>query len=455
MAVPVKKNQEIELEITALGSEGQGIGRYEGYAIFVEGALPCEKVLATVIKAGSSFGVGKLRRILTPSKDRTAPPCPYFDRCGGCTLQHMRYEAQLAYKTQTVRDALVRIGGFADAKVLPAIGMDEPWRYRNKAAFPATNTEKGIEFGLFAARSHRVIPISDCLIQKEAGTQAIDAVRQWAQECGIPAYDETTGNGVVRHVVVRTSSFGKTMVTVVTTRSLPRPERLVDLLQKNIPGFCSLVHNINKEKTNVITGNRFRVVWGDEVLQERLCGLDFSVAAASFLQVNTVQTQILYDKAIEYAALSVDDVVLDLYCGIGTLTLSAAKRAKEVIGIEIVEEAIVNARENAKKNGVSNARFICGAAEEVLPELVEKEHITPSAVILDPPRKGCEAPALHAIAKTGVKRIVYVSCNPATLARDCAVLKEAGYELVQAQPVDMFPQTAHVETVVLMSRTKN
>lgn len=452
MAAPVRKNQDIELEITALGSEGQGIGRYEGYAVFVEGALPKEKVEVTVIKAGSSYGVGKLRRILVPSKDRVSPPCPYFDRCGGCTLQHLSYEAQLSYKTQLVKDALVRIGGFDDPKVFPAIGMKEPWRYRNKAAFPATNTDKGVAFGLFAARSHRVIPIADCLIQKEAASMAMHAVQQWAQECGLPAYDETTGKGILRHVVVRTASSGNTMVTVVTTGLLPRPERLVDLLQKKVPRFCSLVHNINKQKTNVITGDRFRVVWGDESLQERLCGMNFAVASASFLQVNILQTEVLYEKAIEYADLTEDDVVLDLYCGIGTLSLAAARRAKEVIGIEIVEEAIENARENAKSNGIENARFICGAAEEVLPELVDQEKLTPSAVILDPPRKGCEAAVLHAIAKTGVKKIVYVSCNPATLARDCAVLKEAGYELVQAQPLDVFCQTSHVESIVLMSR---
>jgi len=455
MAAPVRKNQDIELYITALGSEGQGIGRYEGYAIFVEGALPGERVAATVIKAGSSYGVGKLRRVITPAKERVAPPCPYFGRCGGCTLQHMSYEAQLAYKTRLVKDALVRIGGFSDPKVLPAIGMGDPWRYRNKAAFPAANTDDGIAFGLFAARSHRVIPIADCLIQKEAGALAMHAVRQWAQECCLPAYDETTGRGAIRHVVVRTSSFGKTMVMVVTTGPLPRLERLVDLLQKQLPGFCSLVHNVNRERTNVITGEKYRVVWGEEALSERLCGLDFSVAAASFLQVNTAQTEILYDKAIEFARLTEDDVVLDLYCGIGTLSLAAARKAKEVIGIEIVPEAIENARGNAAQNGIPNARFLCGAAEEVLPELVRQERLAPGAVILDPPRKGCEAPVLRAIAETGAPRIVYVSCNPATLARDCAILKEAGYELMQTQPVDMFPQTHHVETVVMMSREKN
>ncbi|MGI6151723.1 MAG: 23S rRNA (uracil(1939)-C(5))-methyltransferase RlmD [Christensenellales bacterium] len=454
MAIPVKKNQDIELQITALGSEGQGIGRYEGYAIFVEGALPGERVLVTVIKAGSSYGVGKLRRILSPSKERVTPKCRHFGRCGGCSLQHMNYQAQLAYKTQLVKDALVRIGGFSDPNVLPAIEMMDPWRYRNKAAFPAANAEGNIEFGLFAARSHRVVPISDCLIQKSEATLAIQAVQQWAKECGLKAYDEITGRGVVRHVIVRTASTGKTMVTVVTTGPLPKPERLVELLQKRIPDLCSLVHNVNKERTNVIAGERYRVIWGEEVLEEKLCDLVFSVSAASFLQVNIAQTEILYEKAIEFANLTGDDVVLDLYCGIGTLSLVAAERAKEVIGIEIVQDAIENARENAKKNGIFNVRFLCGAAENVLPYLIQTEDLKPDAVILDPPRKGCEAPALHAIAKTGTKRIVYVSCNPATLARDCALVKTAGYELVQAQPVDLFPQTAHVECVVLMSRVE-
>lgn len=454
MAIPVTKNQDVELEITALGSEGQGIGRYLGYAVFVEGALPGEKVSARIIKAGASFGVGKLNRVILPSNERVTPKCRYFGRCGGCTLQHMSYGAQLSYKTRLVKDALVRIGGFSDPNVLPAIGMEEPFRYRNKAAFPATNAEQGIEFGLFAPRSHRVISISDCLIQNTAGILAMQAVQEWAGECGLKAYDENTGRGDVRHVIVRTSSFGKSMVTVVTTGKMPRPERLVDLLQKRLPNFSSLIHNINKEKTNAITGERYRVVWGEEALDEKLCGLVFSVASASFLQVNTVQTSVLYEKAIEFAALDGEDVVLDLYCGIGTLSLVAAKKAKEVIGIEIVQQAIENARENAKRNGIGNARFICGAAEEVLPELIRDGNLTPSAVILDPPRKGCEAQAVNAIAETGAKRIVYVSCNPATLARDCALLKKAGYELVVAQPVDMFPQTSHVETVVLITREK-
>jgi len=306
---------------------------------------------------------------------------------------------------------------------------------------------------MLAARSHRIVPVSDCLIQNAAGTLAMRAVEAWAEECGLKGYDEATGRGELRHVITRTSTAGKTMVSVVTTGSLPRPERLVDLLQKGVPGFTSLVHNINRERTNVITGERFRVVWGEDALTETLCGLDYSVSAESFLQVNPVQTETLYSKAVGFADIGPSDTVLDLYCGIGTLTLAAAKLAKEAIGIEIVQRAIENARDNAAKNGVFNARFICGAAEQVLPELVREEKMKPETVLLDPPRKGCEAGVIEAIAKTGAKKVVYVSCNPATLARDCALLAEKGFSFVKAQPVDMFPQTPHVECVILMSRT--
>ncbi len=451
--LPVQKNQQIELDITALGSEGQGIGRVEGYALFVEGALPGERIRAQVIKTTSSYGVGKLLKVLVPSHERQKPRCAVFGRCGGCALQHLTYEAQLRAKEETVRAALERLGGFRGAAVLPVLGMKEPWHYRNKAAFPAGMADGKPVLGFFAPRSHRIVPFEDCPIQHPESLSALRAVKQWAQECDVPFYDERTGKGVLRHVVVR-SPQGQTMAVLVTTGALPKPARLVDLLQKEVRGLKSVIHNVNSGRTNVIFGKKFRVVWGEEQIAARLLGLEFSVSAASFFQVNTLQTEVLYEKALEFAGLTGRETVADLYCGTGTISLALARKAGEVVGIEIVPEAIEDARRNALRNGVENARFICAPAEEELPRMVE-EGLRPQVVVLDPPRKGCEEALLAAVAKAAPERVVYVSCNPATLARDAKYLAQQGYRLEMAQPVDMFPWTAHVETVVLLSQETN
>ena len=450
MAIPVSKNQEIALEISGLGSDGQGIGRVEGYALFVPGALPGERVRARVIKTTASYGVGRLMAVLLPSADRAVPECPAYGRCGGCSLQHMSYAAQLAFKERQVRDALTRIGGFAEPPVRPILGAAEPWRYRNKAAFPAI-AGKPTGFGMFAPRSHRIVHLEDCLLQNKADTGAMQAVSQWAWECGLTGYDESSGQGVLRHLMTRSTAAGEVMVVLVTTGPLPKPARLVDLLQKNLPGFVSLVHNINRAKTNVITGDTYKTIWGADTLTETLCGLDFSVSPASFLQVNHRQTEALYETALQFAALTPDAVVVDLYCGIGTLSLCAAKRAKEVVGVEIVPQAIENARKNAERNGLHNTRFLCGAAEEELPRIFDELKAPPDVVLLDPPRKGCDPALIETLLQFCPQRLVYVSCNPATLARDLKLFKEA-YSLQTVQPVDMFPQTAHVETVVLLTR---
>ena len=444
---PLQKNQQIELDISALGSQGQGIGRYEGYAVFVEGALAGEIVRAQVIKVTASYGVGKLLSVFSPSPERIAPPCPVFARCGGCTMQHLAYPAQLAFKHRQVADALERIGGIKDIVVEPTLGMDEPWRYRNKAAFPATTIDGAVQFGFFASRSHTVVPVNDCLIQQREGIAAKDAVRAWMTQCRVSAYDEQTGNGVVRHVVSRTSMLGKTMVVVVTTGPLPQKERLIALLQSQVNGFASLIHNINAARTNVITGDVYKTVWGDDTIEDEIMGLRFSVSAASFLQVNPIQTEKLYSVARDFALLTGKETVVDVYCGIGTISLALAQKAKRVIGIEIVPEAVADACANAQRNGISNAEFVCAPAETELARLLEKG-LRPDVVVLDPPRKGCEDALIDAVMASEVRRIVYVSCNPATLARDCARFNEAGYQLEKVQPVDMFPQTGHVETVI-------
>lgn len=451
--LPVRKNQQVELEITALSSEGQGIGRYEGYAVFVPFALPGEKVLAHIIKTTSSYAVGKLVRILEESPRRVPPRCPAFGRCGGCALQHLDYEAQLESKRRQVADALQRIGGVEDAqeRTLPTIGMERPWRYRNKGSFPFAMEGGKAAGGFFAPRSHRLIPLEDCPIQQEAGVSAMKAVREWADLCGVKAYDEQRGTGVLRHVMTRTTLRGETMAVIVTTGPLPAPGRLCDLLQKNVKGLCSVVHNINKADTNVILGNRFKTLWGADTLSESICGLNFEVSAASFLQVNPLQTQRLYQTALEYAGLSGKERVVDAYCGIGTISLALAQRAGEVIGIEIVAPAIEDARRNALRNGIENARFICAPAEKELPRLIE-EGLQVDVLTLDPPRKGCEEAFLQAVIRCQVPRLVYVSCSPGTLARDVKILTAGGYRLEKAQPVDMFPHTGHVETVVLLSK---
>ena len=449
LAPPVRKNDDIELSITALSSEGQGIGRVDGYAVFVMGAAPGDRVRCHCIKVTSSYAVAKLIEIIEPSPDRVQEKCPVANRCGGCSLQHIAYSAQLDVKRKQVEDALSRLGGIENPNVFATIGMDEPWRYRNKASFPAREMSQGVCFGFFAKNSHRIVPIDDCLIQDENGVAVMNAVRMWAEECGITVYDETTRKGVLRHVVTRTTSLGETMAIIVTTRPMRRDEELIEKLTSAVPSVKSIVNNINNTNSNVIFGDTFITVYGESTVRERILGIDFSVSAPSFLQVNHEQTEKLYNCAVDALELCGDELVFDVYCGIGTISLPVARRAKRVIGIEEVAEAVCDARANANANKITNAEFIAERAEIILPKLIE-DGMRPDAIILDPPRKGCDAEVLEAIAASGVAKLVYVSCNPATLARDCKQLIESGYRLISAQPVDMFPQTSHVETVCLL-----
>ncbi|MEL7610318.1 MAG: 23S rRNA (uracil(1939)-C(5))-methyltransferase RlmD [Bacillota bacterium] len=453
MNPPVTKNQQVELEISALASEGQGIGRVEGYAVFVAGALPGERVLALIIKATSSYAVGKLLHVLMPAKERVEPRCTAFGKCGGCSLQHLDYAAQLQSKRAVVRDALERIGGFTGIDVLPVIGMADPWEYRNKGAFPFASVDGCVQAGFFAPRSHRLIPLERCDIEQPAIMEAVLAIADWANEQGIAAYDEETGRGSLRHAVVRTTRAGDVMAAVVTAGRLIKEAELVQKLTQRVLNLKSIVHNLNPKRTNVIFGDSFRLVWGREKLTDELLGIRLEVSAASFLQVNPEQTERLYEKAIELAALTGRELVVDLYCGIGSISLALAQKAESVIGIESVPEAIADANANALLNNIQNARFLCAAAEEELPRLVE-EGLRPDVIVLDPPRKGAETEAIRAIAASGAPRVVYVSCNPASLARDAKLLGEYGYALQTVQPVDMFAHSAHVESVVLMLRVK-
>lgn len=450
MNCPLNRNQDIQLEITALGSQAQGIGRVDGFTVFVPGALIGEQVDAHIIKPEKNYAVGKLTSVVRPSPDRCEPRCPVYDRCGGCSLQHMSYEAQLKFKRQTVYDALKRLGGVSEPNVLPTLGMDEPWRCRNKGAFPFAQIEGKVCPGLYARRSHRLVKTADCLIQHQSIVSAVLAVSEWANDNGVSAYNEETHTGTLRHAVARTAQSG-VMAVVVTTGALPHSDKLIEVLKLRVPQLKSVIHNVNPADTNVILGNEFKCIWGEERLIDDVCGIKVKVSAASFLQVNPIQTEKLYSAALEYCALTGDEEVIDAYCGVGTISLLLARRAKHVTGVEIVEQAIADARENAAMNGITNVDFYAAAAEQRIPALLDAG-LRPDVVVLDPPRKGADKALIDAVAAASPARIVYVSCDPATLARDVKLICESGYALVKAQPVDMFSQTEHVETVVLMSR---
>lgn len=450
---PIEKNQTVELEITALGSDGQGIGRAGGFVIFVPFALPGEHVEALIIKVAAHHAVGKLLRVLRPSPDRVEPCCAVFRRCGGCQLQHMDYAAQLAFKREAVADALRKIGGIPNPAVQPVIGMAEPWRYRNKGIFPVGMGKDGLIMGMYAPRSHAIVDVADCTLQPEPMGLAMDAVRDWAVRHGVSVYDEGTGKGLLRSVMVRHfAETGEAIAVLVTNGpALPHAEELVEELRKAVPGLKGIVQNINTADTNVVLGARHKVLWGSETVLARLGKLSYTVGHHSFFQVNTVQMEHLYDAAAELASLQGGELVVDAYCGVGTIGQFMAHRAAKVIGIESVPQSVEEARRSAARNGIGNAEYICGRAEDVLPQLVG-QGLKPDVILMDPPRKGCDSRFLDAVAETGVKKLVYVSCNPATMARDAKYLAGKGYALVTVQPVDMFPQTADVECVGLMLR---
>lgn len=452
-SIPLQKNDDITLHIDALGSDGQGIGRVEGYAVFISGALPGELVRAHVIKTTSGYAVAKLLSVEEPCDARALPKCPSFPQCGGCTLQHLKYPEQLRAKRDMVDDALRKLGHITDFKTEDTIGMDDPERYRNKGSFPFAQCGALVQFGFFAPRSHRLIPLEDCMIQHPSIVEAARCVREWAREYGISVYDEQTHRGSLRHCMTRVTTAGEVMVVIVTHGKLGHKNELLQILQAHIKGLASVYHNRNDEKTNVIFGNEYTLLWGEETVLDEISGLRFSVSPASFLQVNPIQTEKLYSAALDALGNEKAGTVIDVYCGIGTISLLAASRCDRIIGIENVPSAVEDAKANAQKNGVTNAEFICADAEKALPELV-RDGIRPDAVFIDPPRKGCERAALQAICESGAERIIYVSCNPATLARDCAFLQSTGYKPEKIQPVDMFPYTTHVECVVLITRVK-
>ena len=451
MKLPVEKNQTYTMSITDIGTNGEGIGRIDGYTVFVEGALPEEVIKVLIVKTKKHFSYGKLLEILEPSPHRVTPACPVAAKCGGCQLQHLSYEGQLSFKTKKVKDHLERIGGFSGISVGYAKGMEEPWRYRNKAQFPVGGKTGEPEIGFYAKRSHRIIDTPVCMLQNKINDQIVKIIRAFLTEYEIHLYDETIG--LVRHILTRIGRrTGEIMVClVVNGRNLPHCDVLVERLHE-IEGMTSIVLNVNTAQTNVILGTEVHVLWGKETIRDYIGDVQFEISPLSFYQVNPLQTQVLYQTALDFAELEGNETVLDLYCGIGTISLFFAQKAKHIFGVEIVPEAIADAKRNAALNGMNNADFAVGAAEDVIPRLYEEKGITADVVVVDPPRKGCDSVLLDTIAAISPKKVVYVSCDSATLARDLAYLCPKGYTIEKVQVVDMFPHTVHVETVVLLSK---
>ena len=448
----LKKNDVIELAVTGFTSEGGGVGHHEGQAVFVSGAAAGDTVECVVIKAKDNYAVGKLVSVLKASPDRVIPDCPVFPRCGGCVFRHVSYEAELRLKEQRVRDALARLGHL-DVPVDPIVGAPSPDGYRNKAQYPVQNVNGRLYAGFYAPFSHRVIDCKRCLLQPPAFEALLRAVSRWAEKYKIPIYDETAHKGLLRHIYIRKAfATGETMVClVINGERVFKEKELVETLRKTDGSVKTVLLNVNTEKTNVVLGGVCRTLYGDGYIEDVLCGKRFRISPLSFYQVNRDQAENLYRQAAAFALTPDTRVLLDLYCGAGTIGLTMADRVEKLIGVEIVEDAVRDARQNAKLNGVTNAEFLCADAAKAAVTLRQRG-IRPDTVVLDPPRKGCDEALLRTVAEMGPARIVYVSCDPATLARDCAVLRDLGYNAERAVPFDMFPRTAHVETVVRLSR---
>lgn len=450
----VKKNDQVEIEIVDIGSEGEGIGRYEGYTLFVKDTVMGDRALVQVMKTGKTFGYARLVKLTAPSKFRVEPRCPIAARCGGCQLQHVDYQKQLEYKENKVRNCLTRIGGFSDFNMEPICGMEEPYYYRNKSQFPVGRNKDGsIAIGFYAGRTHDIIDSEHCYIGAKVNVDILTFMRSFIKKYKIEPYEEETNKGLLRHILTRVGySTGEIMVClVINGADIPHKEELIRGLTQ-IKGMKSICLNVNKEKTNIILGEKVIPIWGEPYITDRIGEVSYHISPLSFYQVNPVQTKIMYEIAMDYADLHGDEVVWDLYCGIGTISLFLAQKAKKVYGVEIIPQAIEDARTNAKINGINNAEFYVGAAEEVLPKAYKDENIYADVIVVDPPRKGCEQSLLDTILEMAPKKVVYVSCDPATLARDLKYLCAKDYELVKVRAVDQFSHSVHVETVVLMAK---
>jgi len=449
----LQKNQVYDIEIEDLFPDGLGIGRVQGMAVFVADMLPGEQGQVRIIKLAKKYAVGRRETLTLVSPERETPPCPLFPRCGGCTLQHLNYFGQLRAKHIHVQNCMRRLAK-SDVPVNFPLPARQPFGYRNKTAFPVSMGKEGVEIGCYQARSHRVVDAQRCLLQPPQADRCVNLVRQWMNEYQISPYDETTGEGLVRHVVVRSTVYGDMMAALVINGDhIPYEKELVRSLRLNLPEVISILLNANRERGNVILGKETKAIFGPDRIRENISGLDFDISLNSFLQVNHDQTELLYTQVLKMAKILPNEVVADLYCGAGTITLHAARLAKMVYGVEIVPQAVRDARHNAQLNGIQNASFLLGDCAQAL-ETILREAGRLDLVILDPPRKGLDPKVIGDVAASGAGRVVYVSCDPATLARDLALFQKKGWAAQLVQPVDMFPQTGHVECVTLMSRVK-
>lgn len=455
----IEKNKEYILDIVSQGYEGEGIAKInDTFTVFIEGALKGERVNVRIVKSKKSFAYGKLLEVIEPSLERCEAKCSIHKRCGGCKLQYSTYKEQLNFKFERVKDCITKIGKLDESIVQFPLGMDEPWRYRNKVQLPIGMVNGELKIGFFAPRSHEIIDMETCLIQDEIADKVVGITRTWIKKNNIKPYnidgkyDET---GILRHIMIRRGfTTNEVMVVLVTNGSkLPNKDEFISLITENIPGIKSIVQNINSKPTNVILGQECITLWGESTISDYIGEFKFNISPLSFFQVNPVQTEVLYNKALEYAGLTGDETVFDAYCGTGTITLFLSQKAKKVYGVEIIPQAIENANINAKENNVNNVEFFVGESEVVIPDLINKG-IKADVVVVDPPRKGCDVKLLNAITNIDAKKIVYVSCDPSTLARDLAILEGNGYKTVRVQPVDMFPHTAHIENVALLIKER-
>jgi 23S rRNA (uracil1939-C5)-methyltransferase len=460
----MKKNETVTIKIEDIGVDGEGIGKVDGYTLFVKNALIGDEVEAVITKAKKHYGYAKMLKILTPSPNRVPAKCPEARRCGGCQIQELSYQGQLQFKEKKVRGNLERIGGFApellDKIMEPICGMEEPFHYRNKAQFPFGIDKEGNPVtGFYAGRTHQIIPNTDCALGAHVNKEILEIILDFMKEYNISAYDETTGKGLVRHALIRCGFTTKEIMVclVINGDSIPQADKLVEKLTA-IEGMASISYSINKENTNVIMGKDICTLWGESYITDSIGNVEYQISPLSFYQVNPVQTEKLYGLALEYANLTGNETVWDLYCGIGTISLFLAQNAKKVYGVEIIPQAIEDARRNAELNQIHNAEFFVGKAEEILPAYYkeyEKEHgekAYADVIVVDPPRKGCDETLLETMIQMQPERIVYVSCDSATLARDLRILCDGGYELRKVRPVDQFCHTVHVETVCLLEK---
>ncbi len=451
-----KKNDLVEVVIEDMSEEGQGIGKADGFTLFVKDAVVGDRVKALIMKLKKNYGFARLMEILEPSPHRAEPKCPHHKACGGCQLQALSYEEQLRFKQNKVLNHLTRIGGFAEVPMEPIIGMEEPFHYRNKAQYPVgTDKEGNLVAGFYAARTHSIIPNLECHLGVEVNQEILQIILDTMKEKNVSAYNETTGKGLVRHILIRYGFTTKEIMVcfIINGKKLPHQQDFIDKLCK-LEGMTGITLNFNTENTNVIMGDTVETIWGKGYITDYIGDIKYQISPLSFYQVNPVQTKNMYDLVREYAGLTGKETVWDLYCGIGTISLYLANSAKQIYGVEIVPQAIEDAKNNAKINGITNAEFYVGKAEEVVPDFYEKAggDLHPEVIVVDPPRKGCDSALLETIVKMAPDRVVYVSCDSSTLARDLKYLCGEGYELKKVRAVDNFCMTGHVETVCLLLR---